>query len=96
MLQCEPVQKLHGDESVALVLSDVINSADVGMVQGRCRLRLALEAGERLRVLRYFIGQKLQSDEAMETGVFGFVHHTHPATAELLDNAVMRYGLANH
>jgi hypothetical protein len=31
----------------------------------------------------------------MQPGVFGFVHHTHPTTAEFLDNAVVRDGLAN-
>jgi hypothetical protein len=32
----------------------------------------------------------------MEACVFGLVHHTHTTAAELLDDAVMRDGLANH
>jgi hypothetical protein len=55
-----------------------------------------LEPGERLRVSRYFIGQELQGHEAMQPSVLGFVHHTHPATAEFLDNAVVRDGLTYH
>jgi hypothetical protein len=32
----------------------------------------------------------------MQPGVFGFVNHTHPATAEFLNNTIVRDGLANH
>src|SRR6476660_9410197 len=32
----------------------------------------------------------------MEFRVFGLIHHTHPTAAQLLDNAVVRDGLANH
>jgi len=34
--------------------------------------------------------------EAMQPRVLGFIHHTHPAAAQLLDDAVMRDGLADH
>ena len=40
--------------------------------------------------------QKFQSHEAPKLGVFGFVNNTHPATAQLLNNAVMRDGLPDH
>jgi hypothetical protein len=32
----------------------------------------------------------------MQPGIFGFVNHTHPAAAQLVDNAVMRNGLPDH
>src|ERR1700730_10650244 len=32
----------------------------------------------------------------MQPSVLGLVHHTHPATTELLDDAVVRDGLADH
>src|ERR1700757_4453901 len=32
-------------------------------------------------------------DETMQLNVFGFLHNAHNAAAELLDNAVVRYGL---
>ena len=59
------------------------------------RLGFALEARQRLRVLGDIIGQELQGDEAIELGVFGLVDHTHAAAAELLDDAVVRDGLAD-
>ena len=61
-------------------------------------MRLALRAGsaqehERLaQVLR----EELQRDKAMKLRVFGLIHHTHPTTAEFLNDAVVRDGLADH
>ena len=40
--------------------------------------------------------QKLQCDGALEFGVLGLVDHTHPSFANLLGDAVMRNGLADH
>ena len=66
------------------------------MVQRRSRLRLTLKAAESLGVLGHFVGQELECDKTMQARVFRFVNHTHPAAAQLLDNAVMRDGLADH
>ena len=66
------------------------------MVQGRGGLRFALEAGQCLGVSGDFIGQELQCDKTMQPGVLGLVDHTHAAAAELLDDAVVRDGLADH
>jgi hypothetical protein len=40
--------------------------------------------------------QKLQGDEAVQFYVLGFIYHTHTAATELLDDAVVRDGAANH
>jgi hypothetical protein len=39
--------------------------------------------------------KKFQGDEAPEFGVLGFVDPTHAAAAKLLDDAVVRDGLAD-
>ncbi len=52
----QAVQILHGDECSSLLLSDVVNGADVGMIQGGRRLRFALETGQRLRITANFLG----------------------------------------
>jgi hypothetical protein len=44
----------------------------------------------------YTLGEKLESDEASEFGVFCLINHAHPAAAEFLNNSVMGYGLAEH
>jgi len=77
------------------VFSDVINGANVRMVQRRSCLRLTLESGECLRVSSDLIWQELQGHEAMQPDVLRLVHHAHPAPAEFLDDAVVRDGLAD-
>jgi hypothetical protein len=59
-------------------------------------LRFALETAQRLRILGDFIGQELQSDEAVEAGVLGLVDDTHAAAPELFQDAVVRDCLADH
>ena len=76
--------------------ADFVDGADVGMIQSGRRSRLAPEAFQRLRIFGQLVGQELQGDEAAELSVLGLVDHTHPAAAELLDDAVVRNGLADH
>ncbi len=66
MCQRHALQKLHGDEVRAILLANVVDRADVGMIQRRGRLRFALEAVQRLRVSGDVFGQELESDKAME------------------------------
>ena len=75
--------------------ADFVDGADVGMVQRGGGPRLAAKAFQGLRVLGHIVGQELQGDEAAEFSVLGLVDHTHPAAAELLDDAVVRDGLAD-
>src|SRR5208283_5159793 len=96
MLQRHAIQKFHDDERLTLFLPDFMNSADIGMVQGRSRLSLSLEAGQGLRIFGHIIGQKLEGDKAMQADVLGLVDDAHATTAEFLDDAVMRDDLVDH
>ena len=93
LLQRHAVEELHGDEGLAVVLADVVDGADIRMIEGGGGLGLAQETGPRLGVLRDTIGQQLQSHKAVQTRVLGFVNDAHAATAEPLDDAVVRDGL---
>jgi hypothetical protein len=73
-----------------------MDGADVGMIQSGSCTRLALEAFERRRVGTQFRREKLQGDPSAKSDVFRLIHHTHPAAAQLLQNAVVRDGLADH
>jgi hypothetical protein len=42
-------QKFHGDECLTVLLSDVVDRADIGVIQQGRRLCLASEPGDRLR-----------------------------------------------
>ena len=43
-------ETLHGDEGFAVFLSDVVDRADVGVIERGSGLGFALEAGEGLRI----------------------------------------------
>src|ERR1700737_3742963 len=64
VLQPHSVQTLHDNEGLSLVLPNLVDGANVGMVErGRCP-SLASEAFQRLRVLRHIVGQELQGDKS--------------------------------
>ena len=84
-----PLQQLHGDEVLALVLVDRVHGADAGVVEGRGGAGLALEARERVRVLGQLRGQELERDVAAELRVLGLVHDAHAPAAELRRDPVV-------
>src|SRR5208283_2861410 len=95
MLQGHAIQELHDDEWTLIVLADLINCADVGVVQRGSCTSFTSESFECLWVMGDIFGQEFQSDEASQVRVFSFIDDTHPATAELVDDAVMRDGLSD-
>src|SRR5579871_769867 len=82
MLQSGSLEKLHDDERATILLPDVVNRADVRMIQGGRRASLSPETVQGLGVAGEFIGQKLESDKAVESRVLSFVDHAHTAAAE--------------
>src|ERR1700693_6512740 len=52
LFQRHAVQEFHGDERVPGVFADVINRADVGMIERRGGFSLTLEALKRICILR--------------------------------------------
>ena len=64
-LQGHAVQELHGNEGFTILLTDVMDGANIGMIQSGCGLRLALEAAQSLRISGDLWGQELQGDEPM-------------------------------
>jgi hypothetical protein len=78
------------------VLADFMDGADVGMIQRRRGTRFAPEALKALSVALRFFGKGFEGHESAEGGVLGFVNHTHPAAAELLQYAVVGNCFTNH
>ncbi len=95
VFQCHPVQKLHSDEHLAILFADVMNGANVRVIQCRCGLGFALKTGECLRFRGNFVRQEFEGDDAMQPRILGLVHDTHPTTAQLLDDATVRESLAD-
>jgi hypothetical protein len=77
-------------------LADLVDHADIGVIEGSCRFPFTQKALLVLLALEKVRGKKLQSDGAVEIGVLGPVNHTHAARAEFLEDAVVRDGLADH
>src|ERR1700741_2784641 len=82
MLQRHSVQKFHDDERVAVVVADLINGADVGMVECGSGTRFPAKTLQRERVLGLLFRKKFQGDETAEFGVLSLVDDTHPSTAQ--------------
>src|SRR6266478_6282515 len=95
VLQGFAVEELHRDELLTVLLTNVINCADVRVVQCRCGLRFATKAFQSSGIVKHFWRQELQRHGSMKPRVFRFVNNAHPAAAELLDDAVMRNGLSD-
>jgi len=96
VLQGRAVEKLHHDERLPVLLVNLVDGADVRMVQPGSGLGFPLEAAESLRVLGHILGQELEGNKAIQFDVFGLVDDAHATAAELLDNPVVRNGLADH
>ncbi len=61
VLERHAIQELHGNEGLIFVLADLVNGADVGMVQGRGGARLAAETFERVRIVGDFAGKNFSA-----------------------------------
>src|ERR1700677_2924415 len=90
LLQGCAIQKLHSNERFPVLFTNVIDRADVWVIQRGRSLRFSLEAGQGLWVSGHSLSQKLKRNEAMETRILSFVNDSHPAAAELLNDAIMR------
>jgi hypothetical protein len=92
-----PLQQFHCDEGSTVGLVNLVDRADVRMVQRGRSFGFSLETAEGLRVVGKIIGKKLQGNVATQLEVFSFIHHTHPAAADPAEDAVMgnrlTYGL---
>src|SRR6266849_10276114 len=96
MLERLPLEKLHDNKTLAIVLVDVIDGADVWVIQGRGRSRFALKALNGWMIFGKPLGKKFQANVAAETNVLGLIHDPHAAATQLFQNPVMGDGAPNH
>ena len=80
----------HGDEHAAvLAFSDLVDGADVGVVEDRGGLGLVDEALAGLGVVRELGREELERDGAAELEIVGLVDDAHSAPADLAEDAVL-------
>src|ERR1700694_2197446 len=84
-----PFQQFHGDEASSVGFVNLVDCADVRMVQRGRSVCFPLETAESLCVVSEFVGKELQGNMATELEVCRLVHNTHAATADLAVDAVM-------
>src|SRR5271167_2233944 len=95
MLQGKTVQKFHGDERAPTVFGNFVDGADVGMIQRRGGPGFTAKSLEHLWIFRDGVRKKFQCDKPAERRILGLVDNTHSATAEFLDDAIVRNVLTN-
>ena len=95
VLQRAALQQLHGDEGAAFVIADIVDGANVGMVQRRSGSRLAQEAFQRGAVFGGILRKEFEGNLAAQAGVLGLIDDSHAAAAQFLQYAVMRDSLAD-
>jgi len=75
-------EQLHDDVLDAILAADVVERADVRMVEARDRLRLALESLPEVGVARDVLGEDLDRDGAFESCVASPIDLAHAACAD--------------
>src|SRR5579862_4948980 len=63
VLESRTFHELHDDEGAAVVFLNVVNGADVGMVERGCGARFALKTFESLGIGSDVLGKEFESDE---------------------------------
>ena len=77
-----PFEPLHRDERLALVLAELVDRADVRVLQRGGQTRLALEPRQPLRRRAGLVAQHLDRDFAAEPEILRSIHHAHAAFAQ--------------
>src|SRR6202043_1601578 len=78
LTQSHPFQQFHHDEILTVLLADLVDGADVRMVERRSGASLALETFEGVGIRTKFGGKKLQSYVPAQSFVLGLVDNSHP------------------
>ncbi len=87
---------LHDDVGLAVEVADIVDGADVGMIQLRGDARLTQEALQRLVIVEQVVRDELQRDAAAKASVFRLVYHPHSTATQLAQNVIVGNGLADH
>ena len=87
---------VHADEHLPFRgLVDLMDGADVVVLEGGSGLRFTDKARLGILVAGDIPGKKLQRYGALEPGVFGLVDNAHPSLPEFVEDPVVRDGLTD-
>ena len=89
LFQRLPRHVRHDNKWLAVLLPDLKDAANVGVVEGGSRAGFAPETLNGFRALSRFLRQELQCYDAAQARVLGLVHYTHPSTTYFFQNAIV-------
>src|ERR1700688_1628312 len=81
---------------MSVVVIDLVDGADVGMVQLRSGAGFPLEAVQRLLIAGHIVRNKLEGYVTAQACVFSFIDDPHTSAPKLTENAVVGDRLADH
>ena len=96
LLQRLAFEKGHGNEGLAFDFIDLVDVADVGVIECGGRFRLSPEPRLNFLVAEQVSRQEFQSYRTLEVRVLSLVNDTHAALAELPGDLVVRDGSVDH
>ena len=88
-------ETFHGDEGLSVFFADIVDGADVGVVEGGGGFGFAAKTAEGLGIFGERVREKFEGDEAVEARVLRLVDDAHAAAAEHLGHAIVRDGLSD-
>ena len=88
LAEIRPLEQLHGHVDTAVLLPQVEDGDDVGMVEARRGLGLTQEALAGIALCGGAARDRLDRDEAVEQGIVGLEDLAHRALADLADDLV--------
>src|ERR1041384_2678728 len=83
-----PLEQLECQEWPTVELPDVVDGADVGMIQGRRGARLICELRQSMGVVGQELRQELQRDLALQPGIARPIDDAHPSLTQPCFNLV--------
>ena len=89
VLESASLKQLHGDKRTAFEFSNVVDGADVRVIQRRRSARFAPKSLDRLRVLRNIVGKEFQRHVPAKPRVLGLVNHAHPSAAQFFEHGIV-------
>src|SRR5271169_3521713 len=96
MLQCGAFHEFHGNKYVAVLLSDLVDSTNVGMVERGCRTRLSSKSFQNLWVLGHVVRKKFERDKPAKGRILRLINDTHTAAAQHFNDSIVGDDLADH
>src|SRR6266545_5306753 len=96
LLQAFALQFLHDDEGMPVVVVDIVNGADIRMVELGRSPRFAFETFQRLGVTYQIFGNELKRYTPSEAYVLRLVHNAHATASEFSQDAIVGDRLADH